>query len=87
MWKRDLLESAGHKDEALAVYEKALEAFWTANPDAEEPPAQLMARRDALLRGLVHEERRCAPAPFPLLAASASDRFREIIGCRGRQPT
>jgi tetratricopeptide (TPR) repeat protein len=56
LWKGDLLESAGRTDEALAVYEQALEAFWAANPDAEEPPAQLMARRDALLRGLVHEE-------------------------------
>jgi hypothetical protein len=41
LWKGNLLlEGAGHKHEALAVYEKALEAFWAANPDAEEPPAQ-----------------------------------------------
>jgi hypothetical protein len=56
LWKGDLLESAGRKDEALAVYEKALEAFWAANPDAEEPPEPLLARRDALLRGLVKDE-------------------------------
>ncbi len=56
LWKGDLLESAGHQDEALAVYEKALEAFWAANPDAEEPPAQLLARRDTLLRSLVQDE-------------------------------
>lgn len=56
LWKGDLLETAGHTNEALAVYEKALEAFWAANPDAEEPPTQLLTRRDALLRNLVHSE-------------------------------
>jgi tetratricopeptide (TPR) repeat protein len=49
LWKGDLLEQAGRREEALAAYERGIAAYWAANPGAEEPPAALVARRDALL--------------------------------------
>ncbi len=73
----DLDESAGDLQQALGHVGDALLAFYVANPDAEEPPSSLLARRRTLLSSLLREAQGGTDTP----------RISARAGGRGAGPT
>ena len=53
LFRAEILELSGDDPGALAAFESAADAFYTAYPDAEEPPVALLKGLEALQRRLI----------------------------------